>query len=85
MKATKTLRHTLIGLAAATLLLGCASQSALAERQPAMDAALGHLLAAERALLRASPDKGGHRARALELVRRAIVQVRKGKRFDNRH
>ena len=36
-------------------------------------------------LARASHDKGGHRVKALSLVRSAIGQVEAGIRFDNRH
>ncbi len=53
--------------------------------QPRMDAALGHLNAAERELMAADNDKGGHRQRALQLTREAEEQVRKGMRFDRRN
>ncbi len=53
--------------------------------QPNMQAALDHLQAARRELTQATPDKGGHRAKALALVDEAIRQVREGMRFDRRH
>jgi len=53
--------------------------------QPQMESALGHLEAAERDLQQATHDKGGHRDRALELVRQAEHQVREGMKFDKRH
>ena len=62
-----------------------AIQSADAEPQPRMQEALGSLRAAAGSLEAASHDKGGHRAKALELTRAAIVQVEEGIRFDNRH
>ncbi len=65
-------------------LLGCGGLNAV-ERQPAMQKALDALLVAETALMNASHDKGGHRAEALRLVRKAIKQTRKGIRYDNHH
>ncbi len=53
--------------------------------QPQMESALSHLEAAERDLHQATPDKGGHRERALDLVQRAEAQVREGMKFDRRH
>ena len=53
--------------------------------QPRMDAALDHLNAAERELMAATNDKGGHRNRALQLTRDAQAQVRKGMKYDRRN
>ena len=49
--------------------------------QPNMEQALGNLHAARINLEVSSPDKGGHRVQALELVNQAITQVRLGIRF----
>ena len=46
--------------------------------QPNMERALGSLHEARISLEESSPDKGGHRVRALELVNQAITQVRLG-------
>jgi hypothetical protein len=46
--------------------------------QPHMEAALNALLTARAELDAAEHNKGGHRARALDLVTRAIEQVRLG-------
>jgi hypothetical protein len=46
--------------------------------QPNMQAALGHLRAARAALARAEHNKGGHRARAMEIVNNAIAEVEAG-------
>ena len=46
--------------------------------QPNMEQALGYLHSARVSLEVSSPDKGGHRVRALELVNQAIEQVRLG-------
>jgi hypothetical protein len=59
--------------------------SASAEPQPRMREALESLRGAARSLEAADHDKGGHRAKALELTRGAIAQVEEGIRFDNRH
>jgi hypothetical protein len=53
--------------------------------QPHMAAALDHLRNARRELNAAVADKGGHRERALELVRDAIDQVEEGIRFARTH
>lgn len=46
--------------------------------QPFMDAALASLRAARENLVQATPNKGGHRDRAIDLVDRAIEQVKEG-------
>jgi hypothetical protein len=46
--------------------------------QPHMQSALGELQAAQTQLSIATPDKGGHRVAALNLVNQAISQVRQG-------
>ena len=62
-----------------------AMNSAGADRQPVMQDALVNLKQAANALKNATHDKGGHRAKALELTNAAIVQVEKGIAFDNKH
>jgi hypothetical protein len=46
--------------------------------QPHMQAALNHLKSARTSLEKATNDKGGHRAKALNLVNQAIDQVNAG-------
>ena len=46
--------------------------------QPHMQAALNHLMDAQRNLQAATSDKGGHRKKALEYVDKAISEVNKG-------
>ena len=53
--------------------------------QPHMQAALDHLRAARSELQAASTDKGGHRARAIQLVNDAIREVEAGIAFDRAH
>lgn len=75
----------LLALAAvlAAFVLAAAAQRAAAD-QPHMQAALDALEVAENQLEQADNDKGGHKRRALELVRRAQAQVRAGIGFDRR-
>ena len=56
-----------------------------AEEQPAMKAAQLALLSAAQHLKAATPDKGGHRAKALQLVKNAINEVQKGIEYDQKH
>jgi len=73
-------------VATGALLLGLGVGSYLqAEAQPHMRAALESLRAAKQSLMKAEHDKGGHRAKALELVNAAIAEVEQGVRFDNQH
>lgn len=75
----------LAGVLFAAVLMGTFNvwreAKALPGYQPNMEQALGNLHAARINLEVASPDKGGHRARALELVNQAITQVRLGIQF----
>jgi hypothetical protein len=59
--------------------------AAAQEYQPHMREALEALRTAERELSAATHDKGGHRAKALKLVRQAISEAETGVKFDNRH
>ena len=59
--------------------------SAAADVQPKMREALESLRSAKGALEAADRDKGGHRAKALELTNAAIGQVEAGMKFDNHH
>ena len=58
---------------------------AQAEEQPAMKAAQLSLLTAAEHLKVASADKGGHRAKALQLVKQALIEVQKGIEYDQKH
>jgi hypothetical protein len=51
---------------------------ATAPDQPHMQAALDALQSAQSNLDKANPDKGGHRAKAIDLVKSAIDEVRMG-------
>lgn len=53
--------------------------------QPHMNAALVHITQAKDQLVAATPDKGGHRAKAIKLLDKAMDEVEKGIRYDERH
>jgi hypothetical protein len=72
------------------LLIGIAIASSLGlgyaiGAQPHMDAALALLQNARAELAQATPNKGGHRERALDLIDHAIAQVREGIAFAATH
>jgi hypothetical protein len=50
-----------------------------------MRVALATLKKAKNQLVAATPDKGGHRVKAIELVTSAIAEVEAGIKFDNTH
>jgi len=58
--------------------MGISACTGYALDQPHMQNALNSLQAASGELQAAATDKGGHRARALNLVNEAIVQVQEG-------
>lgn len=72
-----TRRQILVGAAMVTSVPVLTAGRALAD-QPHMDAALDALKAARRELNAATADKGGHRAKAIDLVKEAISEVEKG-------
>ena len=76
-------RRSVLSAMGATLVGAVASLSEA--DQPHMQSALDHLRGALKELEQATPDKGGHRGRAMNLVRQAIAQVEKGITFDRRH
>jgi hypothetical protein len=51
--------------------------------QPNMKSALDHLVAADAFLQRADTNKGGHRAKARQLIGLAISEVKAGIRYAN--
>ena len=69
-----------LALVALTFVAGRAS----AVPQPSMESALGHLEQAKAALERAEHNKGGFRAKALQLTSQAIVAVREGIAVGNK-
>jgi len=75
---------TLVLAGALTFVSFDSIHTAHAEPQPRMQSALSMLRQARHQLRLASPDKGGHRAKAYALTNDAITQVQKGIAHDNR-
>jgi len=67
--------------AAAALVIAMPSEAA----QPHMEAALASLENAKSELQKATADKGGHRAKAMQSVDRAIADVKAGIAWDRKH
>jgi hypothetical protein len=80
----KLSRRSLLKTAVPGAVLGLTLGAHIEAQQPHMRAALQALRNAQRDLEKATPDKGGHRAKALELVRDAIDEVEKGIAYDRR-
>jgi hypothetical protein len=70
----RTLRIVL----ALVLVVGAINLQIVQADQPHMKSALSHLRAARAEIERAEHNKGGHRARAADLVNRAIAEVEAG-------
>ncbi len=80
------MRRSVVRVALLTLILAVGFIAGhLSAAQPQMQAALRHLRSAKADLNRATADKGGHRARAQELVDQAIEEVERGISYDRRH
>lgn len=80
------MRRSVIRVALLTLVLAVGFIAGqLSAAQPQMQSALRHLRAAKADLNRATSDKGGHRAKALDLVNEAINEVERGVAFDRRN
>jgi hypothetical protein len=53
--------------------------------EPHMSAAYGHLEQARAELERATPNKGGHRERAMQLINQAMQQIEEGEQYYQQH
>jgi hypothetical protein len=74
-----------LAIALGLVVGGSAVRSAQAEPQPHMRAALTALETAKVQLEKATPDKGGHRVKAIELTNAAMTEVKLGIEYDNTH
>jgi len=68
----------------ATLGVLCASATTASAYQGNMEHALSSLYQAVASLREATPNKGGHRERAMDLIQQAIDQVQQGIEFADR-
>ena len=64
---------------------GPAQTAQMARQEPHMSAALGHLEQAKAELEKSTPNKGGHREKAMQLVDQAIQQVQQGEAYYEQH
>jgi hypothetical protein len=62
-----------------------AQMHSMARHEPHMSAAMGHLHQAKDELERATPNKGGHRERAMQLIDQAMQQVQEGEQYYEQH
>ena len=69
----------------ALLLLSTVAIAGAVPDQPFMQNARADLQTAKRELQLATPDKGGHRVKAIEFVNSAIAEVNAGIGYDRRH
>lgn len=67
------------------MLLGIVAIAGAVPDQPNMQAVRASLITARNELQRATPDKGGHRVNAINLVNSAIAEVKLGIDYDRRH
>jgi hypothetical protein len=84
MNHWKVMTFVFAGLFVSTVAIH-AVPSAIAEKQPHMKTALGHLKKARVQLEKATADKGGHRVKALDLVDQAIEETKAGIKFDEKN
>jgi hypothetical protein len=69
--------YVLLGMAIGGAIAACANTNVSAD-QPNMVAALNSLQAARQSLIAATPNKGGHRDRAINFVNAAIQETQAG-------
>jgi len=74
-----------VALTTSASLVVAQSSAPRTESQPHMTAALDHLQRAQKELEEGSHDKGGHRVKALSLVKQAMSEVQQGIQYDDTH
>jgi len=85
-KKVAAITSALVVLAGLSLYSVVHAQDAqMARQEPHMSAALGHLEQAKAELEKATPNKGGHREKAMQLVDQAIQQVQAGEAYYEQH
>ncbi|WP_205648416.1 hypothetical protein [Acuticoccus kandeliae] len=72
-------RSAMIGTAATIGAVAVATEASA--KQGHMEAALDHLQKASDQLRAATPNKGGHRTKAITLINEAMAEVKAGIRF----
>ena len=79
------IKNNAIKIAALTAALGIGACVGATAAQPHMENALDALRNARSELVAATPNKGGHRERAISLVNQAIDETRAGISFGRNH
>jgi len=74
-----------IALTGSSTFIAAQASTPEPRKQPHMNSALDHLREAQKSLEAATHDKGGHRSKALKLVKEAIAEVEQGIHFDDTH
>jgi hypothetical protein len=85
MSRSRLAGSLVIALAGLSLFVATGRLQARPVDQPHMKAALEALQSAQAHLQEATETKGGHRARAIQLVKQAIAEVQAGIEYDRTH
>ena len=80
-----TRRQVLVTASLGGALVAALQPMSVQADQPYMQAARDSLLAAKRHLEEAAADKGGHREKAIRLIKNAITEVDRGIEYYRRH
>lgn len=72
-------------VAVLALVFGLSALAWTAEQHPHIRVTLRDLQHAERQLQQAAHDYGGHRIKAMELIRQAQAELREGLTYDRQH
>ena len=80
-----TLCALLVGAGMGISSLIYAQNRGMEIHEPHMNAAYEHLRQAKEELEQATPNKGGHRERAMQLVDQARQQIEEGERYMQEH
>lgn len=80
-----TRRQVLVTASLGGALVAALQPASVEADQPYMQAALDALFAAKKNLEEAAADKGGHREKAIRLIKNAITEVERGIEYYRRH
>jgi hypothetical protein len=83
-EANTSRRNFAVAAATGIATLGVLGASTASAYQGNMEHALSSLYQAVASLREATPNKGGHRERAMDLIQQAIDQVQQGIEFADR-
>jgi len=81
----KQQKRVLIPAVVAAFVIGMGTSSLLAERHPQLRSAEGLLVKAQEHLMNAASDFGGHKLKAMEHIKAAVIELQEAIRFDEGH